>query len=120
MCIAYALVKGLAVVTKTEKQERMKENLKSMEVVEKLSNDDVQLIDTLNRDQRKFVDIYNIKWSCNITSLDFIPKYSFIQRVFVIFAMSSIKLVNKSKLDAEELFYIFIHSNFSNKTISAC
>ena len=61
VCIAYALAKGLAVVTKTEKEERMKENLKSIEVSEKLTNDDIQVIDTLQKNQRKYVDIYNIK-----------------------------------------------------------
>ena len=61
VCIAYALAKGLTVVTKTEREERMKENLQSIQVAAKLTNDDVQLIDSLNKNQRKFVDIYNIK-----------------------------------------------------------
>ena len=58
VCIGYALVRGLAVVTKTEKEERMKENLQSIQIAEKITKDDIKLIDTLNKNQRKFWDPY--------------------------------------------------------------
>ena len=61
MCIGYALAKGLAVVTKTEKETRMKENLASIEIAKQLSKDDVRLIDTLDRNLRKFWDVYDIE-----------------------------------------------------------
>ena len=58
VCIGYALAKGLAVSTKTEKEERMKENLSSIEVAAKLTHEDVKLIDSLNINQRTFWDPY--------------------------------------------------------------
>ena len=61
VCIGYALAKGLAVVTKTEKETRMKENLASIEIAKQLSKDDVSLIDTLDRNLRKFWDVYDIE-----------------------------------------------------------
>ena len=61
VCIGYALAKGLAVVTKTEKETRMKENLASIEIAKQLSEDDVSLIDTLDRNLRKFWDVYDIE-----------------------------------------------------------
>lgn len=61
VCIGYALAKGLAVVTKTEKESRMKENLASIEIAKQLSEDDVSLIDTLDRNLRKFWDVYDIE-----------------------------------------------------------
>ena len=67
VCIGYALAKGLVVVTKTEKESRMKENLASIEVAGKLSKDDIQLIDTLNRNLRKFWDVYQILWNESIS-----------------------------------------------------
>ena len=60
VCIAFALAKGLAVVTKTEKETRMKENLDSIEVARKLTAEDIQLMDTLNKNLRKFWDVYAI------------------------------------------------------------
>jgi len=60
VCIAFALAKGLAVVTKTEKETRMKENLESIEVAKKLTAEDIQIIDTLNKNLRKFWDVYAI------------------------------------------------------------
>ena len=60
MCIAFALAKGLAVVTKTEKETRMKENLESIDVAGKLTQEDIQLMDTLNKNLRKFWDVYAI------------------------------------------------------------
>ena len=60
VCIAFALAKGLAVVTKTEKETRMKENLDSIEVAKKLTAEDIQLVDTLNKNLRKFWDVYAI------------------------------------------------------------
>ena len=60
VCIAFALAKGLAVVTKTEKETRMKENLDSIEVAKKLTAEDIQIIDTLNKNLRKFWDVYAI------------------------------------------------------------
>ena len=60
VCIAFALAKGLAVVTKTEKETRMKENLESIEFAKKLTAEDIQLIDSLNKNLRKFWDVYAI------------------------------------------------------------
>ena len=60
VCIAFALAKGLAVVTKTEKETRMKENLESINVAGKLTQEDIQLMDTLNKNLRKFWDVYAI------------------------------------------------------------
>ena len=61
ICIGYALAKGLAVVTKTENEARMKNNLQSSELSGELKKEDLDLIDTLNRNQRNHVDIYNLK-----------------------------------------------------------
>ena len=61
ICIGYALAKGLAVVTKTENEARMKSNLQSSELSGELKKEDLDLIDTLNRNQRNHVDIYNLK-----------------------------------------------------------
>ena len=47
-------------VTKTEKETRMKENLESIEVAKKLTAEDIRLIDTLNKNLRKFWDVYAI------------------------------------------------------------
>ena len=60
MCIGYALAKGLAVVTKTEKESRMRENLDSIDIARKLTKDDIELIDTANINLRKFWDIDSI------------------------------------------------------------
>ena len=61
VCIGYALAKDVVVVTKTEKAERMKENLDSIKIAKMLSNDDITAIDKLNKNQRNFVDVYSIK-----------------------------------------------------------
>jgi diketogulonate reductase-like aldo/keto reductase len=47
-------------VTKTEKESRMKENLDSIYIARKLSKEDLELIDTLNINLRKFWDLYLI------------------------------------------------------------
>ena len=47
--------------TKTEKETRMKENLASIEIAKQLSKDDVSLIDTLDKNLRKFWDVYDIE-----------------------------------------------------------
>ena len=61
VCIGYALSKDVLVVTKTEKIERMKENLHSIEISKLMTPDDIEAIDKLNRNQRIFVDVYSIK-----------------------------------------------------------
>ena len=61
VCIGYALAKDVVVVTKTEKAERMKENLDSIKIAKMLTNDDITEIDKLDRNQRNFVDVYGIK-----------------------------------------------------------
>ena len=61
ICIGYALAKGLAIVTKTENEARMKNNLQSSELSCELKKEDLDLIDTLNKNQRNHVDIYNLK-----------------------------------------------------------
>jgi len=58
VCIGYALAKGVGVVTKTEKEERMKENLQSTMVAGKLTEEDIKEIDQLNKNMRKFWDPY--------------------------------------------------------------
>ena len=58
VCIGYALAKGLAVITKSEKEERMTENMNSMNFASKLTDEDVKLIDSLNKNQRLFWDPY--------------------------------------------------------------
>lgn len=60
LCIGYAIAKGVAVVTKTEKEERMKENLHSTEIAKQLTKEDIKIIDSLNRDMRKFWDPYSV------------------------------------------------------------
>ena len=61
VCIGYALAKGLAVVTKTENESRMKVNLKALDFSKKLQIEDLTVIDNLNRNQRNHIDIYNLK-----------------------------------------------------------
>ena len=61
VCIGYALAKGLAVVTKTENETRMKNNLQSIELSKQLTKEDMDLISTLNRNQRNHVDLYSLK-----------------------------------------------------------
>jgi diketogulonate reductase-like aldo/keto reductase len=58
VCMGYAIAKGVGVVTKTEKEERMKENLQSTEIAGKLTKEDIQQIDQLNKTLRKFWDPY--------------------------------------------------------------
>ena len=60
ICIGYALRKNVAVVTKTEKEERMKENLKSCKIAERLENQDIAKMDMMNKDLRKFWDPYAV------------------------------------------------------------
>ena len=60
VCIAFALAEGLAVVTKTEKETRMKENLESIEYAKKLTQEHIQSLDSLNKNLRKFWDVYAI------------------------------------------------------------
>ena len=55
------MAKDVVVVTKTEKIGRMKENLESIEISKMLTKDDIEAIDKLNRNQRKFMDVYSIK-----------------------------------------------------------
>ena len=55
------MAKGLAVVTKTENESRMKDNLKALDLSKKLQIEDLNMIDNLNRNQRNHVDIYNLK-----------------------------------------------------------
>ena len=58
VCIGYAIAKGVAVVTKTEKEERMFENLGSIEIAGRLSKEDIEKIDSLNKNMRKFWNPY--------------------------------------------------------------
>ena len=58
VCLAWALAKGVAVVTKTENEQRMKENLLATAV--KLTSSQIQAIDKLNKDQRLFWNPYEI------------------------------------------------------------
>lgn len=60
VCMAYALQKGVGVVTKTEKEERMKENLSSTKIAGQLTKEDIEEIDLLNKNMRKFWDPYSI------------------------------------------------------------
>ena len=46
--------------TKTEKEERMKENLESTKIADKLTNEDIETINQLNKDMRKFWNPYLI------------------------------------------------------------
>ena len=59
VCLAWALAKGVAVVTKTENEQRMKENLLATQV--KLSSSQIQAIDKLNKNQRLFWNPYEIQ-----------------------------------------------------------
>ena len=59
LCLAWALAKGVAVVTKTENEQRMKENLLATQV--KLSSSQIQAIDKLNKNQRLFWNPYEIQ-----------------------------------------------------------
>merc|ERR1712241_1014812 len=52
VAISWALSKGVAIVTKTEKEHRMKENLEGINV--KLMEEDIEAIDKLNIEQRVF------------------------------------------------------------------
>ena len=60
VCMAYALKRGVGVVTKTEKEERMKENLDSTKIADKLTNEDIEAINQLNKNMRKFWNPYLI------------------------------------------------------------
>ena len=58
LALAWALDKGVAVVTKTENESRMKENLLATQV--KLTASQIQTIDQLNKNQRLFWNPYAI------------------------------------------------------------
>ena len=58
VALKWALTKGISIVTKTEKEARMTENLESENV--ELSDDDIKLIDGLNLNQRLFWNPYDI------------------------------------------------------------
>ena len=58
LALAWALAKGVAVVTKTENESRMKENLLATQV--KLTASQIQTIDQLNKNQRLFWNPYAI------------------------------------------------------------
>ena len=60
LCLAWALRRHVAVVTKTEKEWRMKENLGATEVAGRLTADDIASIDALNINERKFLDFYEV------------------------------------------------------------
>ena len=47
-CVGYELSKGVAVITKAEHEESMKENSSSIDMVSKLTNGDLKVIDLLN------------------------------------------------------------------------
>ena len=57
--IGWALSKGVAVSTKTEKEHRMKENLGGANI--KLTAEEMEAIAKLNINQRVFWNAYNIK-----------------------------------------------------------
>ena len=59
-CIGWALRKGVAVATKTEKESRMVENLESIQVAPKLTDEDIKKIDALNMDLKKYWNPYAI------------------------------------------------------------
>ena len=59
LCLAWALKRKVAVVTKTENRSRMDENFNSRSFVETLTSEDVAKIDALNLNLRKFWQIYN-------------------------------------------------------------
>lgn len=55
VCMSWILSKGFALVTKTQNEERMRENLKSREIT--LEEEDVQKIEELTKyNQRLFFD----------------------------------------------------------------
>ena len=60
LALAWALAKGVAVVTKTENESRMKENLLATQVT--LTASQIQTIDKLNKNQRLFWNPYAIQW----------------------------------------------------------
>ena len=60
LCMAYALRRGVGIVTKTEKEDRMKENLSSSKIAGKLTREDIEAINHLNKDMRKFWNPYTI------------------------------------------------------------
>ena len=59
MAIGWAISKGVAISTKTEKEHRMKENLGGTAV--KLQQEDIEAINKLNINQRVFWNPYDIK-----------------------------------------------------------
>ena len=59
LCIAWALKRKVAVVTKTENRSRMDENFNSRSFVDALTPEYVAKIDALNLNLRKFWKIYN-------------------------------------------------------------
>ena len=59
VCMSWILSKGFALVTKTQNQGRMKENLESQKI--KISKEDVEKIDKLTEfNQRLFFDNYEV------------------------------------------------------------
>ena len=58
VAISWALSKGVAVSSKTEKEHRMKENISGTKV--KLTDENIKEIDKLNIEQRVFWNPYNI------------------------------------------------------------
>ena len=58
LCMAYALRKGVGVVTKTENENRMQENLNSGKTAVILNKEDMEVIGQLNKNMRKFWDPY--------------------------------------------------------------
>jgi len=54
--LAWALRKNVCVVTKTEKQTRMVENLGAIGLASQLADEDIDIIDGLNMTLRKFPD----------------------------------------------------------------
>jgi len=59
VAIGWAISKGVAISTKTEKEHRMKENLEGTAV--KLQQEDIEAINKLNINQRVFWNPYDIK-----------------------------------------------------------
>jgi len=58
IALGWALSKGIGVVTKTEQEKRMKENISASNI--KLNDDEVKAIDAINIGQRFFCDKYSI------------------------------------------------------------
>ena len=58
IALGWALSKGIGVVTKTEQEKRMKENISATNI--KLNDDEVKAIDAINIGQRFFCDKYSI------------------------------------------------------------